>query len=76
MVAQGVDPTGLLVQGVAPVVKRRDGSVDALASVEPVPALVAAGITDVRFNASVPEGRERAIEYLSPLVAEFRAATR
>jgi probable F420-dependent oxidoreductase len=76
VVAQGGDPTDLLVQGVAPVVKRGDGSIDALASVEPVPALVEAGITDVRFNASVPEGRERAIEYLSPLVAAFREVTR
>jgi probable F420-dependent oxidoreductase len=76
VVAQGGDPTDLLVQGVAPIVKSSDGSIDALASVAPVPALVEAGITDIRFNASVPEGREHAIEYLSPLVADFRDVTR
>jgi probable F420-dependent oxidoreductase len=76
VVAQGGDPTELLVQGVAPIVKRGDGSIDSKASVAPVPALVEAGITDIRFNATAPEGRERAIDYLSPLVADFRDVTR
>ena len=76
VVAQGGDPTDLQIQGVAPIVKRRDGSIDAQASVARVPALVEAGITDIRFFPALPEGREQIIEVLTPLVSAFRDATR
>jgi probable F420-dependent oxidoreductase len=76
VVAQGGDPTDLQVQGASPVVKRRDGSVDAEASVGPVPTLVEAGITDIRFFPALPEKREHIIDVLSPLVSAFRDVTR
>jgi probable F420-dependent oxidoreductase len=76
VVAQGGDPSDLQVQGVARVVKRADGSIDPEASVAAVPALVEAGITDLRFNAAVPADRAQAVEVLSPLVAAFRSVTR
>jgi probable F420-dependent oxidoreductase len=71
----GGDPTDLQVQGVARVVKTEDGSIDYEASAGGVPALVAAGVTDVRFPASLTADRDRALEILSPLVEAFRDVT-
>lgn len=76
VIAQGGDPTDLQVQGVAPTIKRQDGSIDAQASVARVPDLVKAGVTDIRFFPPLPEGREQATEVLSPLVSAFRDVTR
>jgi probable F420-dependent oxidoreductase len=72
----GGDPTDLQVQGVARAVKRHDGSIDYEASAAAVPALVAAGVTDVRFPASLTVDHDRALEILSPLVEAFRDVTR
>jgi probable F420-dependent oxidoreductase len=72
----GGEPTDLQVQGVARVVKRDDGSIDFDASTAGVPALVAAGVTDVRFPASLSVEPDRAVQELSSLVEAFRAATR
>ena len=72
----GGDPTGLQVQGIARVVKRSDGSIDLAATAGGVPALVAAGVTDVRFPASFSADRDRAVESLSSLVQAFRDVTR
>jgi hypothetical protein len=58
------------------VVKRDDRSIDFKASVAGVPALVAAGVTDVRFPASLSFAPDRAVQELSSLVEAFRAATR
>ena len=71
----GGDPTDLQVQGVTRVAKADDGSIDYAASVAAVPALVAAGVTDVRFPASLTVDRDRALEILSPLVEAFRDVT-
>jgi hypothetical protein len=71
----GGDPTDLQVQGVARAVKRNDGSIDYEASAAAVPALVAAGVTDVRFPASLTVDHDRALEILSPLVEVFRDVT-
>jgi probable F420-dependent oxidoreductase len=71
----GGDPTDLQVQGVARAVKRDDGSIDFKASTAGVPALLAAGVTDVRFPASLAVEPDRAVEELSSLVEAFRAAT-
>jgi len=71
----GGDPTDLQVQGVARAVKRDDGSIDFEASTAGVPALVAAGVTDVRFPASLSVEPDRAVQELSALVEAFRAAT-
>ncbi|OBG57621.1 TIGR03619 family F420-dependent LLM class oxidoreductase [Mycobacterium sp. E735] len=76
VVAAGGDAGNLQVQGVARAVKGDGGSIDYPASVASVPALVAAGVTDVRFTVTVPEEGERAVEVLSPLVEAFRDVTR
>ncbi len=76
VLAQGGDPTGLQVQGFATVIKRSDGSIDTKASVAPVPKLVAAGVSDIRFVLSVPGARGQAIELLATLVEDFREVTR
>jgi alkanesulfonate monooxygenase SsuD/methylene tetrahydromethanopterin reductase-like flavin-dependent oxidoreductase (luciferase family) len=70
----GGEPTDLQVQGVARVVKRDNGSIDFEASVAGVPALVAAGVTDVRFPASLSVEPDRAVEELSSLVEAFDSA--
>jgi alkanesulfonate monooxygenase SsuD/methylene tetrahydromethanopterin reductase-like flavin-dependent oxidoreductase (luciferase family) len=72
----GGDPTDLQVQGSARAVKRDDRSIDYEASVAVVPALVAAGVTDVRFTVAVPDDGDEAVGLLSPLVKAFREATR
>jgi probable F420-dependent oxidoreductase len=72
----GGDPTALQVQGIARVVKRSDGSIDLKATAAGVPALVAAGVTDVRFPASFSADRDGAVETLSSLVEAFREVTR
>jgi probable F420-dependent oxidoreductase len=71
----GGDPTDLQVQGIARVVKRSDRSIDLAATMAGVPALVAAGVTDVRFPASYSVGGDGAVETLSSLVAAFRDVT-
>ena len=74
--AAGGDPTGLQVQGNGVTVKRADGTVDLEATVASAPALVDAGVTDVRFTLSIPRDRHHATDLLSELVSAFHAATR
>ena len=76
VLAHGGDPSDLQVQGAARAVKGDDGSIDYAASVASVPALVAAGVTDVRFTIAVPQNGLQAVEVLSPLVVAFRDITR
>ncbi|AEF37675.1 conserved hypothetical protein [Mycolicibacter sinensis] len=71
----GGDPTGLQVLGHAKTVKRADGSLDPAATAASAPALVAAGVTDVRVTCSLPRDAEGATKLLSELVEAFRAAT-
>ncbi|AEV76628.1 putative F420-dependent oxidoreductase, Rv2161c family [Mycolicibacterium rhodesiae NBB3] len=72
----GRDPSDLQVQGVARVAKGDDGSIDYAASAAAVPALVEAGVTDVRFPASLTANPDQALDQMSSLVAAFRDATR
>jgi probable F420-dependent oxidoreductase len=76
IVDAGGDPGGLQVQGNAVTTKRADGGVDVGATVASAPALVAAGITDVRFTLSLPKDRQHATDLLSELVSAFHAVTR
>jgi probable F420-dependent oxidoreductase len=76
IVDAGGDPSGLQVQGNAATAKRSDGSLDVAATVASAPALVAAGVTDVRFTLSIPKHRGHAVDLLSELVAAFHAVTR
>jgi len=71
--AAGGDPSNLQVMGYANVVRRGDGSVDLDATMQSVPALVEAGVTDVRLTVALPEGRDAATDYLSGAVERFRA---
>jgi hypothetical protein len=57
-------------------VKGDDGSIDYAASAAVVPALAEAGVTDVRFPASLTANPDRALDIMSSLVAAFRDATR
>ena len=72
----GGDPTDLQVQGIARVVKKSDGSIDLAATAAGIPALVVAGVTDVRFPASFSADRDHALDTLSSLVETFRNVTR
>lgn len=72
----GGDPAGLQVLGHAKTVKKPDGSLDAAATAASAPALVAAGVTDVRVTWSLPRDAGRATEVLRELVEAFRSATR
>jgi probable F420-dependent oxidoreductase len=74
LAAAGRDTTGFQVQGSLPVVKQADRSIDLARTMEGVPALAEAGVTD--FRAPVPitlDGRATA-DYLAELVAAFRSA--
>ncbi|OBK80277.1 LLM class F420-dependent oxidoreductase [Mycolicibacter heraklionensis] len=73
--ALGGDPAGLQVLGHATTAKNPDGSLDTAATAASAPALVAAGVTDVRVTCSLPKDIGRATELLSELVSAFRAAT-
>lgn len=76
VIAHGGDPSDLQVQGATRAVKGDDGSIDYAASTAPVPALVEAGVTDIRFTLAIPADGDRAVEVLSPLVDTFRDVTR
>jgi probable F420-dependent oxidoreductase len=69
------DPLELGVVGALRVVKDDGGSVDLDRTMEPVPRLHAAGITDFRMYLSPPTGGQPAVEYLHEFVTAFRAAT-
>lgn len=73
--ALGGDPTGLQVLGHATTAKKPDGSLDTDATAASAPALVAAGVTDVRVTCSLPKDIGRATDLLRELVEAFRAAT-
>lgn len=72
----GGDPVDLQVLGHATTVKRPDRSVDIAATVASAPALISAGVTDVRVTMSLPREVNRATDLLTELVEAFRAATR
>ncbi len=71
----GGDPTGLQVQGSTRVVKK-EGGVDVAATLEPVPGLAAAGVTDFRLPLRVPADYDGAVAELTEFVDAFRDATR
>lgn len=72
--AHGRDPDGIGVVGNAPVVRDADGNLDVGAAVAGAPALVEAGVTDVRFLVAAPRERAAATDHLADVVARFRAA--
>jgi probable F420-dependent oxidoreductase len=71
----GRDPSDLGVVGNLMMVRDADGEADVDATMAGAPALVEAGVTDVRLYPNPPRDRAAATEYLADLVGRFRAAT-
>jgi probable F420-dependent oxidoreductase len=67
------DLSGLGVVGWLPS-KRQGGAIDVAATMEQVPELLAAGVTDFRMNLRIPAGPAEAHDYLAPIVEQFRSA--
>ncbi|MGP0030059.1 MAG: TIGR03619 family F420-dependent LLM class oxidoreductase [Acidimicrobiales bacterium] len=70
----GRDPAGLQVVGHLPPVRRADGSLDIDGTMAAVPALVAAGVTDVRARLALPADPSAALDHLRAVVGAFRRA--
>jgi probable F420-dependent oxidoreductase len=70
----GRDASGFQVQGRLPVVKGSDGSMDLARTMEGVPALVEAGITDFRAPVSITLEPSVTADYLAEMVIAFRQA--
>ena len=70
----GRDPSDLGIVGNAPMVRDADGNLDVAAAVAAAPAMVEAGVTDVRFTLVPPRERAAATDFLSGVVEQFRAA--
>ncbi len=70
----GRDATGFQVSSYLPVVEDAEGGIDLERTIAPVPAMVEAGITDLRVTLPLP-GEAAAVEdLLAPLVRAFREA--
>jgi probable F420-dependent oxidoreductase len=70
----GRDASGFQVQGRLPVVKGPDGSMDLARTMEGVPALAEAGITDFRAPVSITLEPSVTADYLAEMVTAFRQA--
>lgn len=68
----GRDPSDIGVVGNAPIFRTEDGF-DLDAAVAAAPALVEAGVTDVRFTVVAPRDRAAATDYLGGVVQKFQA---
>ena len=69
----GGEPASLQVVGILPTVSSDDGRLDIAGTVAGVPALVAAGATDVRLSLRGPGDPVQHFDQVSAVVAEFRA---
>jgi probable F420-dependent oxidoreductase len=74
LAAVGRDGSDLDVVGTLPARKAK-GGLDVAATMEAVPDLVTAGVTDLRMTVSIPRDPSEAEDVLSPIVEGFRAAT-
>ena len=72
--AEGRDPAGIEVTGLLPVARDDDGNPQIGPSMDAVPGLVEAGVTDFRLSVQPPKGAEAAAEYLARWVEAFEAA--
>jgi probable F420-dependent oxidoreductase len=72
--AAGRDPGELRVVGGLPAVRTDDGGIDVARTMDGVPALVDAGVTDFQANLPVPDDSNAARDYLAEAVAAFRSA--
>ena len=71
----GLDAIPFEVQGPVPVVKDNDGEIDLERTMEGIPPLIEAGVTDCRVSISLPTDPSAAEDRLTQLVAAFRTAT-
>jgi probable F420-dependent oxidoreductase len=72
--AEGGDLSTYGIVGSLPVVKDGDGNADLVATMDGVPALAEAGITDFRSNLPIPADPSEAADRLGEVVAAFRKA--
>ncbi len=72
---EGRDATDLEVVGSLPLVRGEDGRLDIGRTMEGVPGLVAAGVTDFRATLRLPDDEAAARDHLLEVVAAFRGAT-
>lgn len=70
--AAGRETHGFQLAGSLPTVRRADESLDLDRSLERVPALVEAGITDFRAQLPIPTDPAAALDFLAELVSAFR----
>jgi probable F420-dependent oxidoreductase len=68
------DPSDLQIVGTLTASRDADRNVDVDQTVAAVPALVEAGVTDVRINVPLPADDDAALAMMSDFVAAFRAA--
>jgi probable F420-dependent oxidoreductase len=69
----GRDPMELGIAGKLPNAAGSDGRPDVEATIAGLPALIDAGVTDVRLQLPVPHERSAAEDYLAPWVTAFKA---
>lgn len=70
--AAGRDPKDFAVTSYLPIVQHEAGGLDLDATMAAVPAMVDAGITDLRATLDLPREFQAATDFLSPLVEAFR----
>jgi probable F420-dependent oxidoreductase len=70
--ATGRDPSDIQIVGNLASVRGSDGKVDIDRTLAAVPALVDAGVTDIRAGLSLPDDARAAQDYLSDVVQRFR----
>ena len=70
----GRDPEGLQVTGSLRLMKRDDGSLDLDRTMEAVPGLAEAGLTDLRIQFRLQDDSSAAVDELQAIVTAFRAA--
>jgi probable F420-dependent oxidoreductase len=72
----GFDPQALQVVGTLRNERAKDGGIDIERTMEAVPGLIAAGVTDFRLVIKLPPDRVEALDKVSAVVAAFRVAAR
>ena len=70
--AIGRDPAGIGVVGTLPTSAHEDRSLDVAATMDRVPPLVDAGVTDFRARFAVPDDRPAALDHLHGVARAFR----
>jgi probable F420-dependent oxidoreductase len=72
---RGRNPEGLGVVGTLRAVKHDNGDLDLAQTMEPVPKLHQAGVSDFRIALKPSRGGQAAADYLGEVVTAFRSAT-